>query len=102
MPLIQASLSRSRLTPMMLNPRSLYASYRPTSAGFAARQGLHHDAQKSISLSFPSTLNKLSISPSGVAGLKSVNVAPTDDFSRATIFSDNFMKSGELWYSALI
>ena len=47
---IQFSWEISPDTPKITKPWSWYFEYNSTRAGFAARQGAHHDAQKSIKM----------------------------------------------------
>src|SRR5690606_34026085 len=45
--LVQASFSRSKETPITLNPLSLNLLYKATTCGFSRRHGPHQAAQKS-------------------------------------------------------
>jgi hypothetical protein len=43
----------SKETPIISNPLAWNSLYNATTLGFSIRQGLHHEAQKSSSVTFP-------------------------------------------------
>lgn len=56
------SASSSSETPIILNPLEWNRLYSATTFGFSILQGLHHDAQKSISVTFPNdSFNEISL-----------------------------------------
>lgn len=63
--------SSSKDTPIMFKPLLCNSLYKATTFGFSALQGPHHDAQKSIIVTFPKLSFKETVLPSGVFAEKS-------------------------------
>ncbi len=73
----------------MFKPLLCNSLYNATTLGFSALQGPHHDAQKSIMVTFPNDSFKETIFPSGVFAEKSAAsvVLSTFFFQELDIFS---------------
>lgn len=60
----------------MFNPFEWNRLYKATTLGFSALHGLHHDAQKSIIVTFPNDFFSETTSPEGVLAEKSGAILP--------------------------
>src|ERR1700761_8301655 len=80
MAFIQSSLwpGLSSDTPRIVNFLSLNAWYAFTTFGFSARQGPHHDAQKSTSTYLPWNDDSLIVFPLVSAAANSGAICPTE------------------------
>ena len=75
---LAASLSKD--TPIMFKPLACNSLYSATTLGFSFLQGAHHEAQKSMSVTFPKDCFKEITFPSGFLALKSGAVLPSSVF----------------------
>lgn len=71
MAFFHCSTSSSKETPIITNPLECNSLYNATTFGFSIRHGLHQDAQKSISVTFPNDFFKEIVFPSGDSAEKS-------------------------------
>src|SRR5690606_29173283 len=72
---LAASLSRE--TPIMLSPLACSSLYIATTLGFSTLHGLHHDAQKSITVTLPiDSFSDIAL-PSGLGAENAGAVLPT-------------------------
>ena len=85
---LAASLSKD--TPIMFKPLAWNSLYKATTLGFSALHGPHHEAQKSMIVTFPNDSFKVIILPSGFLAENSGALLPilTDvkDFISFEIF----------------
>ncbi len=73
----QRLMSSSKETPIMFNPLEWYLLYKATTLGFSALHGPHHEAQKSIIVTFPNDSFNETTFPVGVFAEKSGAILPT-------------------------